>query len=304
MLSRTRFLRPSLSPWLLALLGLGWGGFLGTPLALAGDPFRPTNPRAISDTTEALFLQMFRDGNYAQVRQSLAKALATDGDEPILQSLRAALAYVDKDYGVMNQAAEATTAAAEKLMTRDPLRGNLYKGVGLFMEAGALATQNKANLVLIAPQLLAQVNQAFKAFDAAAAIDPTDPEVNLIRGYVEMLLAVNVPFFNADQAINKLQRYAAPPYLMHRGLALAYRDLKRPAEALTQVDLALKAAPQNPELLYLKGQILAQQKNFTESVRYFDQALASANQLPNSLVSQIQRERRQAERQGTTVGAN
>jgi predicted Zn-dependent protease len=124
----------------------------------------------------------------------------------------------------------------------------------------------------------------FENMDEAEKIDPNDPEFNLLKGYMDLILAVNLPFSNPQQAIDRLQKYAAPAYLAERGIALGYRDLDQADRALAAVDQALRGTPDNPELLYLKAQILAIQNKYPESLPFFRQALATPDRLfPNQL---------------------
>jgi hypothetical protein len=69
--------------------------------------------------------------------------------------------------------------------------------------------------------------------------------------------------------------------------------MKQAAKALPVIDRALQSVPDNPELLYLKAQILRRQEN-RSSVEYFNRALAKQAQLPASLVRQITKERDRA----------
>ncbi|MGB7417184.1 MAG: tetratricopeptide repeat protein, partial [Thermosynechococcaceae cyanobacterium] len=103
--------------------------------------------------------------------------------------------------------------------------------------------------------------------------------------------ANEVALVSPQKAIKKLKDYAAPNYLAWRGLALAYRDHGTPEQAMNAVDQALTAAPNNPELLYLKAQILRKQDKLADSRKMFDQALAQKAQLPAGLVKQIAKER-------------
>jgi tetratricopeptide (TPR) repeat protein len=262
----------------------------------AGDPFRRNPPRPIDSQTEQLFEQVFRHGNYAQARAILTELLTQNPTEPLVYALQAALAYLDEDMTTMAQAAAQTMKTAEALQATDPLRGHLYVGVAHFLQGGVIATENRRNLLPVVPQLLDKIRVAFAAFDQAALVNPNDPELNLIRGFADLLLAVNLPFGNVGDAVNRLERSGAPPYLVYRGLALAYRDLQRFPEALAAVDKALAAAPNHPELHYLKAQILVGQQNYAEGVKWFDQALALEAQLPPTLVRQIRRERERAQR--------
>lgn len=102
---------------------------------------------------------------------------------------------------------------------------------------------------------------------------------------------------NYDQAVELLQQV----FNAYRGQALAYRDMQRFDEALEAVDRAIAASCSNPELYYLKAQILVSKGQDREAVPLFDQALQASAQLPQPLVEQIQMERdRAAQRSGLT----
>jgi tetratricopeptide (TPR) repeat protein len=132
--------------------------------------------------------------------------------------------------------------------------------------------------------------------DKAKAIDPKDPELNLVQGLTAWGLSSNLGLFKPEDAIQHFQSYAAPPYVSHRGVALVHRDQKRPEQALIAVDKALTAAPDNPELLYLKAQILRKLKNPEASLKFYDQALAKQQQLPTAVVEEITKERNKLQR--------
>jgi tetratricopeptide (TPR) repeat protein len=72
------------------------------------------------------------------------------------------------------------------------------------------------------------------------------------------------------------------------------RDLGRYSEAQNQVDKALAAAPNNPDLLYLKAQILFLQQQYEASLPFYRSALSYADQLPASTVRQMNFEACQA----------
>jgi tetratricopeptide (TPR) repeat protein len=269
---------------------------LFTAPAWAGDPFRSNNPRAIDDQTEAAFRAMFEQGNYVEAATLLRQPSASD---PLAHSLRASLAYIDENWAALGRSAAQTRESAAQLMQTDPLRGHLYTAVGYFLEgAHILRTQGT---VAGTPAILGKLQQVFDELDQAEAIDPNDPELNLIRGYMDLMLAVNLPFSNPDDAIARLQNYAAPTYLAQRGIALGYRDLRQPDLAMTAVDRALAETPNNPDLLYLKAQILIlravsleQQGQESQSeiigeqgIRLFGRALTQQAQLPQELVNQI-----------------
>lgn len=265
---------------------------------LAADPFRETNQHPIGDKTEAAFKAMFQEGNYQAAERYLQQAQATEASEPLAYALRASLAYMlNKDFDSVSSNAEKILSTASQLTNKDPLRGNLYTAVGHFFQ-GAVAISREGT-VKGTPQALSALRQVYQYLDKAEAVSASDPELNLIRGYMDLMLAVNLPFSNPEQAIARLEKFAAPRYLAYRGLAIGYRDLDQHSQALQAVEQALKVTADNPELYYLKAQILAEQgkeKNdqsvLKEAVNNFDKAIAKKAQLPNDLVKQIERERR------------
>lgn len=268
---------------------------LWTSPVWAGDPFRSSNPRSISDRAEATFEAIFKEGNYPKAKILLSEVDLTDSNEPLVYAIQAALAYTEQDLETLNRQAQKTVEVAQQLTSDDPLRGNLYLAVGTFLE-GAYIYQQKGPL-----DAIANLKKVLDYIDQAEAIAPNDPELNLFKGYMELLLAVNLPFSSPELAIEEFQQNASPNYLVNRGIAIAYRDLDRYDRALEFVNRALEQTPANPELYYLKGQILygLGKKNnrsalLQEAVENFDRALEKENQLPESLVREIRRERRLA----------
>ncbi len=262
--------------------------------AFAGDPFRTGNQaHSIGPKTEAAFRSLFEQGNYPQAQLYVEQALQSEPNEPLSYAMRAFFAYQQKDQAALSRYATQTREVAERLAKADPLRSRLYVGVGHVLEVGAVIASDQASPSTGSPQVFDQVQQVFKALDAAAAIAPNDPELNLVKGFIDLLLATSFPLSSPDRAIERLEDYAAPDYVVYRGLAVFYRDQKQPAKALDAVEQALKSAPGNPELLYIKGRVLAAQGKQQESLALFEQALAKSDQLPASLVKQITQERDQ-----------
>ncbi|MEC4986823.1 MAG: Sll0314/Alr1548 family TPR repeat-containing protein [Oscillatoria sp. PMC 1068.18] len=269
----------------------------GTNPVWAGDPFRTNDVRDIPENTEAAFEAIFKSGNYDRALEYLAIAETNESSEPLTYALRAALAYTDQDWETLQEYALKTQQTAKNLQTQDSLRANLYLAVGYFLEG--------AYNYKIDEQPLAAINQLQKVFsflDEAKKQAPQDPELNLIKGYMELLLAVNLPFSDSEQAIENFQQNAAPEYLVNRGIAVAYRDLNQHDQALEFVNRALNTTPDNPELFYLKAQIFLEkgqdEKNLSflqQAVTYFDRSLVKSEQLPTALVKQIERERRKAQ---------
>ena len=274
---------------------------------LAKDPFRATNQHQIGDKTEAAFNTLFKDGNYTATDAYLQQAEASDPNEPLVYAMKASLAYARKDLDSFNSYGQKTLDTAQQLTNTDPLRGNLYTAVGHFLQGAAILSRD--GTLKGTPQALSELQQVYQYLDKAEAISSTDPELNLIRGFMDLVISVNLPFSNPDQAMQRLEKFAGPHYLAERGLAIGYRDLDEYPEALGAVDRALKATGDNPELFYLKAQILAKQsknkKNpalLQDAISNFDKAIAKKEQLPASLVNQIERERTKAAKRLSNPG--
>ena len=266
-----------------------------TSPAWAGDPFRSQDTRPIGDRTEAAFEAIFKQGNYPQAQQKLTEAVTSETSEPMAWAMQASLAYTEGDWQTLQTSATRTIETAENLVSIDPLRGNLYLAVGHFLE-GTYNFVQEDDIV----GAIAKLQLVFQHLDEAEKADPNDPELNLVKGYMELMLAVNLPFSEPEKAIERLES-ASPSYLVNRGIALAYRDLKEYSKAQNYVELAIQATPNNPELHHLKGQIIKRkgQKEdnlalVQESLPYFDTALEKVAQLPKATVKALRRERRKA----------
>ncbi|HLO46922.1 MAG TPA: Sll0314/Alr1548 family TPR repeat-containing protein [Kamptonema sp.] len=261
--------------------------------ALAGDPFRSSNPHPIGNKTEAAFKAMFEQGNYVAAKAYVEQALSAEPNDPLVYAMKASLSYIDQDLEGLNAYAKKTREVAEKLSKTDSLRGNIYIAAGYFLEgAYTIAKEGTAKGT---SQAMNKLRQVFQYLDVAEKIAPTDPELNLVRGYMDLMLATNLPFSNPNQAIQRLEQKASPRYLADRGIAVGYRDLDKYDQALNSVNKALAATPNNPEVLYLKAQILVSQARrqnnnrtlFDQARKNFDAALAKPSQLPRRLVAQI-----------------
>lgn len=263
----------------------------------AGDPFRVSNPRPeISDRAQAAFEAIFVEGDYIGAKIILAEIEPGSTPDPLPYALRAALAYTEKDWDTLQTYSRYTLTVAESLLADDPLRGNLYLAVGNFLE-GTYTYRTETAL-----DTVTKVKQVLEYLDEAQNIAPNDPELHLLRGYMELALAGNLPFSSPTEAITWFESSAAPAYLVQRGIALAYRDLNRYDQALIAVNRALEAAPSNPELYHLRGQILyrlgKQLDNsnlIAKAVASFDLTLEQANQLPETFVRTVTQERNQAQ---------
>jgi tetratricopeptide (TPR) repeat protein len=271
---------------------------LGNP-SFAGDPFRSREPHKIGDRTEAVFNAIFQQGNYPAAKDALQKAVSSEPNEPLIYAIQASLAYQNQDQTSLAKYSRKTLETGQNLIASDPLRGNLYTAVGHFLEGAVIL--KREGTVNGAPLAFSRLRKVYTYLDRAEEISASDPELNLIRGYMDLMLAVNLPFTSPDDVINRLEKNAAPGYLVDRGIALAYRDLKQHSQALDYVNRALKTTADNPEIYYLKAQILHEkgkkeksQDLIKEAIIHFDKALAKKSQLPANLVKQIEYERNQA----------
>ena len=169
---------------------------------------------------------------------------------------------------------------------KDNLRAYIYLAASDLIEAGYIV---KTEGVSSAPKALPLVQSVFDNIQKAKDISPNDPELNLIKGYIDMLIASVLPLSDLETALESLKQYAAPDYLKWRGIALAYRDARKPDLALDAVNKALVSAPNNPELHYLKGQVLWMQggSNIPTAKKQFELALSKSKQLNPSLLDEI-----------------
>lgn len=263
----------------IALSTLSWAFWAG--ISLAADPFRTNDVRDIGEKTEQAFKALFEEGNYPRAKRLLDEAKQSETNDPLVPALRASLAYTEEDWDTMESYANDTVRVARAIATADPLRSNLYLAVGNFLQ-GAHKFQISGPMAAIG-----QLQSVFRYFEQAERIDSDDPELNLIKGYFNLILAVNLPFSSPTQAISQLQQFASPQYLVHRGIAIAYRDLKDFDQALVFANKAVESTPNNPEIHYLRGQILREKgmrdnnvDALEEALKSFDIAIGKIDQMP------------------------
>ncbi|NEN92216.1 MAG: tetratricopeptide repeat protein [Okeania sp. SIO3H1] len=258
-----------------------------------GDPFRKKNPIEIGEKTEAAFKAMFEEGDYKQAKDYLKIAESEEISEPLVYAMISSLHYLDENWESLKLYAQKTTEVAENLITINPVRGNIYAATGQFLE-GAYIISTEGTLKG-APKALEKLRKALSHFETAERINSSDPELNLLKGYMDLMLAVNLPFSDPEKAIKTLQEKAYPHHLAYRGVAVAYRDLDKLEKALEYVDKVLLEVPDNPEVHYLKAQILvaqARDKDNDLSMRKkarenFDMALEKSDKMPRRLVAQV-----------------
>ncbi len=257
--------------------------------SFAADPFRTSNARAIGNETQKAFELMFKEGDYAAAVKQLDLAVRTEASDPLLFALRASTAYAKEDYLVMQDAGKRVRSNAQALKGIDNLRAYMYIAVSDLIEAGYIV---KTEGLSSAPKALPLVQSVFDNIQKAKDLAPNDPELNLVKGYIDMLIASVLPLSDLETALESLKQYAAPDYLKWRGIALAYRDARKPDLALDAVNKALVSAPNNPELHYLKGQVLWMQGggNIPAAKKQFELALSKSNQMNPSLLSEIRQQ--------------
>ena len=255
----------------------------------AADPFRTSNKRAIGNETQKAFELMFKDGNYTEAVRQLDVAIKTEASDPLLFALRASTFYAKEDYLGMQVAGKRVRSNAEALKGKDNLRAYIYIAASELIEAGYIV---KTEGLSSAPRVLPMVQSVFDNIQKAKDIEPNDPELNLIKGYIDMLIASVLPLSDLETALESLKQYAAPDYLKWRGIALAYRDARQPELALNAVNTALSSAPNNPELHYLKGQVLWMRggSNIPEAKKQFELALSKSKQMNPSLVVEVRQQ--------------
>ncbi|MEM8605006.1 MAG: Sll0314/Alr1548 family TPR repeat-containing protein [Cyanobacteria bacterium P01_H01_bin.121] len=278
------------------LIALLLGG--SATAVLAGDPFRTSSPQSIDATTEAAFRAMFEAGDYAQAAGYLAEAEESGAADPMAYGMLASLAYLNQDWGAIQNYANQTLTAAKNLESSSPLRSHLYQAIGHFLEGAYILSPAGSGTVAGVPAALGKLQQVYRELDRAEKIDATDPELNLVEGFMNLMIAVNLPLVSSDDAIAQLDQHAQPQHIAQRGIAVAYRDLKQYDAALAKVNAAIAANPsENPELYYLRAQIIVGQGLAAENLDLlntaqadFRRALARSSQLPKESVAQIYRE--------------
>lgn len=260
----------------------------------AKDPFRSTNARPINENTEAAFEALFKKGDYKAASNYLKQI---DPNDPLSIAMKASMTYTDM-LGEKDKTRKAallqefqsyagqTRGAAERLLGSDPLRGNLYLAVSHFFD-GVYAFTKEGTLKGTAA-VLGELQQIMKYLDAAEAQSPNDPELNLLRGYIDVYSGVYLPFSDPGKGLDRLQKFANPRYLADRGMAMGYLEMNEYDKAMTFVDKAIAQASDNPELWYLKARILGKQGKNQESITYLEKALTKRDQLPVGLVKEME----------------
>lgn len=263
---------------------------LALPL-YAKDPFRSTKARAIGNETSTAFATLFRDGNYRGAVPQIDRAVRMNSNEPLAHTMGALVAFLEEDMNTMRQRGASIKRSAQGLQKNDKLRSHIYLAVGDLVEASYLF---KSEGISSVPKVLPLIQNVLSELRTANSIDPEDPELNLLRGLIDILISSVssslIPSNDVETSLTRLRQFSAPDYLRWGGVAVAYRDARQPAPALEAIDKALVIAPQNPILQYFKGQIHWMQGNKTEAKRFYQLALTRASQLPDRFIKDVQTE--------------
>lgn len=267
---------------------------------LAADPFRSANP-AVGDKTGEAFELIFKDSNYKAAQALLAEAAASETDEPLLHTLQALLYYRDQennggasaDWSPLTRYADQTKAAASSLKgsssDRAQLRGNLYLAMADFLDGAHAINENGP--VRGMSTALGKLRGIYGSMRTARAIDQTDPELNLVQGFLDMITSIYLPLSDTQAAIKKLEsvRETNPEaaYLADWAMATGYRAMKKNDQALEAINRGLADQPNHAEMSYLKAQILASEGDRTAAAPLFRTALQKSETMPDNLVAQI-----------------
>ena len=267
---------------------------LGNP-ALAGDPFRNSNPMPIGDKTEAAFKAMFEDSDYAAAASLLEEAQAVEANEPLIYPMLALLAQYEKDYAALPGYATQTRQAAAAIADSQPLRSHLYSAVAEFVEGAYVLSDAGDGPIRGLGKALGKLRSFNASMAAARKIDRDDPELNLLQGFTDMYASAYLPLTSTDAAVEKLQK-AGPSYLANWLTGLGYRILDETDAGIAAINAGLQAQPDHAEMNYLKAQLEMQKakqdaSRLAVAQRHFDLALARSEALPKRLVGQIFRER-------------
>lgn len=273
---------------------------LGVALpTLAADPFRSgmsPNASPMGSTTGEAFELMFKDSDYKGAEALLNSAEGSEADEPLLYTLQALLIYQNedsKDWSELSSYAQKTKSAAKALSRKgddsSKLRGNLYLAMADFLDGAYAIT--KDGPVLGMSTAFGKLRGIYGSMKKARAINPDDPELNLVQGFLDMMVSNYLPLSDTKSAIKKLEsvRETNPDaaYLANWALATGYRTMKKQDKALEAVNLGLADQPNHAELNYLKAQILGAQGNYAGAKPLFAKALQASATMPDNLVAQI-----------------
>ncbi len=277
---------PKLSRFVLSLLAVTLVS-TASP-AWARDPFRTTKTRPIPTETATAFDTLFREGNFRGAIPQIERAIQANDSEPLAHTMGALVAFFRQDMNAMRQAGQSVKQRAQALMSKDKLRGHLYLGIGDLVESAYLF---KTEGISGVPRILPLVQNVLDEMKNAQKIDPTDPELNLLKGLIDIVISsvssAIIPSTDVEASLANLRQFSAPEYLKWGGIAVAYRDAKKTAQAMEAVDKALASAPNNPILSYFKGQIFWVKGNIPEARRHYLLTLSKSPQLPDQFVKDV-----------------
>jgi len=256
--------------------------------AWAKDPFRSTKARPIPTETATAFDTLFREGNFRGAIPQIERAIKANDSEPLAHTMRALVEFFRQDMNAMRQAGQSVKQRAQALMSKDKLRGHIYLAIADLIESAYLF---KTEGISGVPRILPLVQNVLDEMKNAQKIDPTDPELNLLKGLIDIVISsvssAIIPSTDVEASLTNLRQFSAPEYLKWGGIAVVYRDAKNTALAMEAVDKALASAPNNPVLNYFKGQIFWVKGNIPEARRYYLLTLSKSTQLPDQFVKDV-----------------
>ncbi|NJM57137.1 MAG: tetratricopeptide repeat protein [Synechococcales cyanobacterium RU_4_20] len=272
------------------LLSVGFG----LP-SLAADPFRSGASPMGAKTGEAFEL-IFKKSDYKAAQALLKQVETREASEPLMYTLQALLAFNntdDKNWSLISTYADQTETAAKGLSKKgdkpSQLRGNLYLAMADFLDGAYAITQDGPVRGMSAA--FGKMRGIYGSMKKARTIDANDPELNLVQGFLDMMMAIYLPLSDSKAAIQKLESVRdtnlKAAYLANWALATGYRTMKDNDQALAAINAGLKDQPNHAEMNYLKAQILAAQGKRAEAQPLFTKALQASATMPDNLVAQI-----------------
>jgi len=277
---------PKLSCFALSLLTVT---VMSTALPVwARDPFRTAKARSIPAETATAFDTLFRDGNFQGSLPQIERAIKANDSEPLAHTMGALVAFFRQDLNGMRQSGRLVKQRAQALLSKDKLRGHTYLAIADLIESAYLF---KTEGISSVPRVLPLIQNVLDEMKNAQRIDPTDPELNLLKGLMDILISsvstAVIPSTDVEASLTNLRQFSAPDYLKWGGIAVAYRDAKKTTLAMEAVDKALASAPNNPVLSYFKGQIFWVKGDIPEARRYYLLTLSKAAQLPDQFIKDV-----------------
>lgn len=134
-------------------------------------------------------------------------------------------------------------------------------------------------------------------FRSAVQLDPSDPQ---ILGNLGTVLAMEGKLAESNPILQKAIRLAPQALVLRQYLAANLWQLHKPVEAKAQLEILLKAQPQNKQAIFLLGMVSENLKDYAAAARLLATVPELVRQHPQSVValalSQYQTKNREAAR--------